>query len=202
VLTRVFGVLEGLHNAVIAVGTVTVPVLVVLAGPRGALIAVALWMPVVVLVVWRALVRADRSGVVHVRELQLLRGLPMFAPLPPPMIERLSARLDPVVVPDGAWVVRQGEPGDRYYIIDRGHVDILVDGRQVRTQGPGEGFGEIALIRDVARTASVRAHGETALYALDRDVFLAALAGYPEGRRAAERVSDDRLAMAVDDAGR
>ncbi len=193
-LARVFGVLEGMHMAMLAVGSVAVPILIGLAGARQGLIAAAVWLPAVVLVTWRALRRVDSVAVIHVRELQLLRGLPMFAPLAQPVIERLSAQLVPVVVDAGDWIIRQGEAGDRFYVIDRGEVEVLVDQAMVRVEGPGEGFGEIALLRDVPRTASVRARGDVALYALERGDFLAAIAGHPAGRRAADTVAAERLA--------
>jgi hypothetical protein len=197
-LARVFGVLEGMHMAMLAIGSIAVPLLIGMTGARLGLVAAAIWLPVVVLVAWRSLRRVDRAAVVHVRELELLRGLPMFAPLAPPIIERLSAQLLPLGAETGSWIIRQGEPGDRFYVIDRGEVEILVDGSPIRRQGPGEGFGEIALLRDVPRTASVRALGDVDLYALERVDFLAAVGGHPEGRRAAENIAADRMGASPD----
>lgn len=193
-LARVFGVLEGMHLALLALGSVAVPALLAVAGPTGGLLAAGLWLPAMALIGARALFRADGAAVVHVRELTLLRGLPMFAALPPHTIERLSASLVALRVADGTAVIRQGERGDRFYLIDEGQVEIRINEQLVRTEGPGEGFGEIALLRDVPRTASVVARGEVSLYALGRDVFLSAIAGHPEGRRATEGLVDERLA--------
>jgi hypothetical protein len=193
-LARVFGVLEGLHAAMIAIGSIAVPVLIGLTGPREGLIVAAILLPLVVIAGWRSLGRVERVAIVHVRELELLRGLSMFAPLAPPVIERLSAQLEPLDIAAGTWIIREGEVGDRFYLIDGGEVEISIGGSIVRVQGPGEGFGEIALLRDVPRTASVRARGDVALYALERGHFLAAIAGHPEGRRAADGVVDERLA--------
>jgi MFS family permease len=193
-LARVFGVLEGLHLGLIALGSVAVPALLGVVGPVGGFIAAGLWLPLVALMGWRALARADAAATVHVRELELLRGLAMFAYLPPPTIERLSSNLVPLHVPDGTQIVREGEAGDRFYIIDRGTVEVVIGGRHARLQGQGEGFGEIALLRNVPRTASVVARGEVGLFSLSRDVFLAAVAGHPEGRLATERLAEERLA--------
>lgn len=185
-LGRVFGILEGLHMGMLGLGSVAVPALVAISGPRQALVLAGLWIPLVLVVAWRALRAVDAAAVVHVRELELLRGVPMFAALAPPTIERLARRLVPVRLPAGSWVIRQGEVGDRYYVIDRGEVDVFVDDAHVRHQGPGSVFGEIALIRKVPRTASVRATTDLLLYALERDVFLAVVAGHPETRAGAE----------------
>ena len=191
---QAFGAVEAAYMGMIAVGSIAVPAIIALTGPRQALIVVGLWMPVVIALVWRALRRADAAAVVHVRELELLRGIRIFAPLPPPTIERLSARLVPVSVPAGEWVIRQGEAGDRYYIIDRGEAEVVIDGELLGAVNPGDGFGEIALVREVPRTASVRAKTDLGLFTLDRDVFLAAVAGHPESRTLAEDVVADRLA--------
>lgn len=192
-LGRVFGVLEGLHMGMLGLGSVAVPALVAISGPRQALVLAGLWIPLVLLVGWRALRAVDAAAVVHVRELELLRAVAMFAPLAPPTIERLARRLVPVRLAAGTWVIRQGEAGDRYYVIDRGEVDVFVDDAHVRHQGPGSAFGEIALIRNVPRTASVRATTDVSLYALERDVFLAVVAGHPESRARVESVVTSRL---------
>lgn len=192
-LGRVFGVLEGLHMAMLGLGSVAVPALVAISGPREALVLAGLWTPLVLVVAWRALRAVDAAAVVHIRELELLRAVPMFAPLSPPTIERLARRLVPVRVPAGSWVIREGEVGDRYYLVDRGEVDVFVDDTHVRHQGPGSAFGEIALIRKVPRTASVRAATDLLLYALEREVFLAVVAGHPESRAGAESLVASRL---------
>jgi MFS family permease len=191
---QAFGALEGAYMGMIAVGSIVAPAIIALAGPRQALLIVGLWLPIVVALSWRALRRVDAAGVVHVREVLLLRGIPMFAPLPPPTIERLASNLIPVAVPGGAWVVREGEPGDRYYVIDAGRADVFIGRRLMRSLGPGDAFGEIALIRDVPRTASVRATEELHLFALERELFLAALAGHPTSRTVAEAAAAERLA--------
>jgi Cyclic nucleotide-binding domain/Major Facilitator Superfamily len=195
-LARVFGVLEGLHMAMLGLGSVFVPILIGLTGPRQALVLAGLWIPAVLLLTWRALRAVDAAAVVHVRELALLRGIPLFAPLSPPMVERLSATLVPVFAPAGSWIIRQGESGDRYYIIDAGTAEVYVDGQPVRTEGPGDSFGEIALIRDIPRTASVRATSDLRLLALERGIFLAAVSGRPESRASADAVAAELLAKA------
>src|SRR5262245_40390944 len=192
-LSGVFGVLEGAYMGTIAIGAIAVPAIMALAGASATLIIVGLLLPFVVLVSWRSLRLADAAAVVHVRELELLRADPLFEPLAPPTIERLSANLVPLEAAAGAWIIREGEIGDRFYVVDDGEVEVSVDGAIVRRQGPGSSFGEIALLRDVPRTASVRAATDVRLLALERDVFLAAVTGHARSRTAADAVVAERL---------
>jgi CRP-like cAMP-binding protein len=122
--------------------------------------------------------------------------VPLFAPLPVASVENLSLRLNPVTLAAGDEIVRQGDAGERFFIVDRGSVEVLVDGEHVREEGPGGFFGEIALLRAVPRTATVRAIGETELLALDSDEFIAGVTGNPRAVNAADAVIDERIATA------
>ena len=192
-LGGIFGALEGLHDAMLATGSIAVPILIALVGVQPALVVTGLWLPVLVALAWPGLRAADDHSVVHVRELRLLRALPMFAALAPPTIERLSANLLSGRAAEGELIVREGEPGDRFYVIDSGVVEVEIDGRVVRVLGPGDGFGEIALIRNVPRTASVRAIEPVMLFSLARGVFLQAVTGHAEARSATDRIVSERL---------
>jgi hypothetical protein len=192
-LSAIFGALEGLHTLMLALGSIAVPALILVIGPRPALVVAGLWLPVVVVVSWRSLRAADDRSVVHVRELRVLRGLPMFEALPPPTIERLSSHLVPSRAGPGQLIIREGERGDRFFVVDEGVVEVEVNGRVIRRLGPGDGFGEIALVRDVPRTASIRAIEPVALFGLDRSVFLQAVTGHAEARSATDRIVRDRL---------
>ena len=86
------------------------------------------------------------------------------------------------LIPAGQAIVRQGEPGDRYYAIADGTVEVLRDDVVVNTLGRGEGFGEIALLHEVPRTATVRTVTETRLFAIEREPFLVALTGHAPTR--------------------
>jgi CRP-like cAMP-binding protein len=94
-------------------------------------------------------------------------------------------------------VFRQGDSGDRFYIVESGRCEIWIDGEKVAEVGPGGGFGEIALLRDVPRTATVKAVEETRLLALDRDDFIAAVTGHGPSREAADAMIGTRLASAA-----
>jgi MFS family permease len=192
-LSRVFGILEGLYMGAMAAGSALAALLVALLGIRGGLIAAGAILPVTALAVWARLTRIDADALIPARELELLRGEPMFAPLSPPVIERMAAAMISVEVPPGADVIRQGEPGDRFYILDEGEAKIFIDGTFVHRAGPGDSFGEIALLRDVPRTATVTAVTACRLLALERDVFIEAVTGHPVSSAAALAVVDERL---------
>jgi CRP-like cAMP-binding protein len=127
------------------------------------------------------------------RELALLHGIDLFAPLPAPTLESLARALIPVRLKAGEELFRQGDIGDRYYIVADGAVEIIVDGQVVRETGPGGYFGEIALLRDIPRTATVRAKSDVELLALDRDDFIAAVTGHAASAEAADSVIAARL---------
>ncbi|HYX89169.1 MAG TPA: cyclic nucleotide-binding domain-containing protein, partial [Gaiellaceae bacterium] len=133
----------------------------------------------------------------RLRELELLRGIPIFAPLAPPVLEHLASQVVPVHASAGEAIVRQGELGDRFYVVAGGEIEIAVDSGPPRVEGPGSYFGEIALLRDVPRTATVRARTDVELYALERDDFLAAVTGHAGSTEAADAVVRTRLGVAA-----
>ena len=193
VLSRVFGILEATFLGAFGLGSILVAVVITAGGPRLALAVAGLWLPVVAVLGWRGLRSLDRVSVVAIARLALLRRIPMFAPLSAPVIERLARQLVELRVPAGATVIRQGDAGDRFYVIEEGLVDFAIDGRAIRVGEPGEGFGEIALLRDVPRTATATARTDVRLLALDREDFLSAVTGYTPSRRVAEAVVAARL---------
>jgi MFS family permease len=193
VLARVFGVLESLLLLTIGLGAVVAPLLLNWLGTRGALIVAGLLLPLVVIPAWPWLNAIDRAAVVPVERLDLLGSNQIFAPLPTATIEQLADALEEIPASADEEIVRQGEPGDRFYLIKDGTLDVYIDGKLVQSLGPGDSFGEIALLRDVPRTATVKARTEAVLYALDRRQFLAAVTGFGPSLSAAEGVIGMRL---------
>jgi MFS family permease len=193
VLARVLGVLDGLVLAAIGLGGILAPGLVTLLGNRWSFVATGMLLPVLVAVAWPALRRLDQETIVPERELALLRAIPIFAPLDIPTVDHLAQQLGARMVQDGTVVISQGAVGDRFYLIDRGRVSVTADGRRVADLGPGDFFGEIALLRDVPRTATVTATEETRLLTLERDQFLAAVTGFALSHLEVDRVAVERL---------
>ena len=193
VLARVFGVLESIVTVFIGIGAIVASTLVDWFGVQTALVAIGLVCPVLAVASWRRLRSLDRSVDALDEDVGRLQRVPMFCPLPLPAIEQLVRGLEPVSVGAGHVVFEQGAVGDRYYVIKSGEADVVDDGRLVATLGPGEGFGEIALLRRMRRTATVVARSDLHLQALDSDRFLSVVLGYTPSARQAAAIVDDRL---------
>ena len=193
VLARVFGVLESLLIGTIGLGAIIAPLLIEGIGIRGALIATGAFLPVLAALFWRRLAEIDAEARAPGPELELLRAIQIFSPLGQSALERLTRRLERVEFEPGTEIIRQGDSGDRFYIVESGEVEVLHDGGRINTLGPGGYFGEIALLRDVPRTASVRALTDVAAFALEREDFLGAVTASPPSARAADAVVGARL---------
>ncbi|GGI45550.1 MFS family permease [Agromyces flavus] len=193
VLARIFGVLESLVAVFVGIGAVVASALVEWLGVQAALIAIGLVCPLLAAASWwrlRALDRTVGDLDVHV---SLLQQVPMLQALPLPSIEQLARGLEPVAYRAGVSVFDQGDVGDRFYVIESGEADVVGDGRVVAALGPGEGFGEIALLRRTRRTATVVATSDLRLQALTCDRFLPVVLGYTPSAQQAEIDMDDRL---------
>lgn len=193
-LGRVFGALEGLLIGGMAGGAAIMPFLVDWLGLRGALVVIALLALTPVLLLVRPVVALDQR-LVAPEALPLLRGLPMFAPLSPSRLDQLARQAVSVTVPAGSVVVSEGEESARFYVIESGSVEVTRDGLLLRHEGPGDFFGEIGLLRDVVRTATVTAADSTRLWAIDRQAFLDAVTGNTDATTATEDVVSRRLAF-------
>jgi hypothetical protein len=167
-----------------------VPPLIGAGGDTLAFAATGAILPVFVLVFMRRLLAIDSSATVPIVEISLLRSLAIFQRLPPPALEGLAHNLIPVESPAGSVIIREGDAGDRYYAIADGEVIVSVRGEEVARRRRGDGFGEIALLRDVPRTATVVAEQDTRLYALERDDFVIAVTGHAPTATAAEELME------------
>jgi len=193
VLSRVFGVLEGCTMLALVIGSVGAAVLIETSGVQTALVVVGAFLPVVILLSSGRLLSIDRSAEAPDAEiLRLLREIPFFAPLPAPAMERVMADLIATEAAAGDLLIREGDPGDRFYVIVEGEVAITRRGAHVSEQGPGAYVGEIALLRDVPRTATVMAKTPLRLLALEREPFLLAVTGHPVSHEAARAVATAR----------
>jgi MFS family permease len=190
-LTRVLGLVWGLAMGGVAIGSIAAPVVVRAIGPRPAFVFVGSILPLLALLTYRKLVAIDRT-VAPAPELELIDRVPMFAPLSIATKEQVAASLLPVSVPAGEVVIRAGDAGDRFYIVDHGELDIDAGGRHT-TAREADYFGEIALLHDVPRTATVKAAVDSELFALRRADFLSAVTGHSAARAAGEAIAETRL---------
>jgi MFS family permease len=191
-LSGVLGLIWGAAMGALALGSIATPVLVRELGARTGFVLVGVLLPALTIAGFRRM-RALDEFAAPTRQQLLVDEVPMFAPLSLAAKERLATKLLPVDVAAGATVVRAGDAGDRFYVIDSGAVRIALDGGE-KESGAGDYFGEIALLRDVPRTATVTATAATRLYALERADFLAAVSGHALAEAAADDVVDARLA--------
>jgi MFS family permease len=191
---RVFGALEGIVSLTFALGSLVAPLLVDWFGLQGALVSAGLLLPVLAALAAIPVGRADAAAVVPHEQVELLRGVPMFRPLGLTTIELLAGSMRRVGFADGESLMRQGEPGDDYVVLASGEAVVSRDGEALGRVTAGEGCGEIALLRDVPRTASVVADGPVDGYRLDRATFLAAVTGTSSSLALADRLVADRVA--------
>lgn len=190
-LTRVLGLVWGLAMGGVAIGSIAAPAIVRAIGPRPAFALVGSILPLLAVFTYRKLVEIDRT-VAPAPELELIDHVPMFSPLSIAMKEQVAASLLPLSVPAGEVVIRAGDAGDRFYIVADGELDIDANGRHT-TAHETDYFGEIALLRDVPRTATVKAAVDSKLYVLERADFLSAVTGHSAARAAGEAVAETRL---------
>jgi hypothetical protein len=191
-LGRVVGALWSARWAAMAIGSISASVIVALIGVEESLFALAALMPAFALIVWTRLRAYEVGAPVAEQHFSLLRENSIFSPLPVATLERLSRDLTPVTAVAGEEVITQGDQGDCFYLIEDGQVEVFENGNFRRNEGPGDGFGEIALLRDVPRTASVRATETTRLLRLGRDQFISAVTGHRRSQQQASTVVDSR----------
>jgi MFS family permease len=187
VLGRVLGVMQGILLGAIGIGAALAPLLIELVGARTTFAAIGAF-PLVVAALGYPMLRQIDASTPPPALVETVRGVEIFASLPLVALDRLAKALVEIRLPQGAVVIREGEPGDRFYIVDDGIVEV-----QGNTLGPGASFGEIALLRDVPRTATVTAASDVILYALDRAPFLEAVTGHEPASAAADAVIAQRL---------
>jgi predicted MFS family arabinose efflux permease len=197
VLARVFGALESLVALAVGLGSILTPLLIHFFGIQGALVAIGLLTPAVVALTWSHLIRVDAGLGAQADVIERLRKVTMLRPLPVSTIEHLARSVREESVMPGETVIEQGQVGESFYVIVAGEVEVRENGRLVRVLSDGDSFGEIALLRDVPRTTTVRARTPVALYVLARSQFVPTVSGYSASAAEAETVVETRLAASA-----
>ncbi|HEY8438639.1 MAG TPA: cyclic nucleotide-binding domain-containing protein [Candidatus Limnocylindrales bacterium] len=188
----VLSVLEGVIGAGLVSGSLLAPLLTWAFGARGALVVTSAILPIVAVVIFARIGRAREVATVDDELTGLLRRVPSFAELPMTAVERLAAGLVPVAAPAGSTLMTEGETGDTFIVLSSGEVEVSVGDRPIHRLGPGNGVGEIALVRRSPRTATVVALTDVTGYSVEACVFLAAVAG-PAAAAATERMAEANL---------
>lgn len=190
VLARVFAVQEGVALLGVAVGAALAPILVQTWGAAKAFIPLGMGVAVIVIASYLLLRRLDARAVLRPVEIALLRRVGFLAALPPYELERLARNAAWLDVAPGDDVVRQGESGHQFFVIDHGAFTVVRDGeRRPGLLESGEAFGELALLRSAPRNATVTAVTAARLLVVDAEDFLAAVTGGVDGARLADAVS-------------
>ena len=191
-LARVFAFKDAVAMGAWALGSIMVPIVIALADIRAALFVTGLLMPAIILLRLRPLLAVDSAATVPAVRIALLRSLRIFRALPVPELEGVARNAWDVSAAAGEVVVRQGEAGDTYFAIADGMVEVVKDDVAENTLQRGDGFGEIALIDDVPRTATVIALTDATLVAIAREPFLVAVTGHAPTRDTVRRVAPER----------
>jgi hypothetical protein len=196
-IAGLFSILEALMDSGLVLGAVLVRVAIAVGGLKAALFAPAIMALILVPGVWRQLRKIDSSATVPQVEIQLLRSISIFAALPAPSLEGVARDLEPLKVSQGTVVVKEGDPGDSYYAVAEGELAISRKGQFLQMVSRGDGFGEIALVRDVPRQATVTAATDASLYTLHKEPFVLAVTGHATtisavGAQIARHLGDDK----------
>ena len=192
-LAVVFGIAEAASMAGAAAGALAAGVLVAALGVVGAIAVAGVLLPVVALATLRTIGRSESAVPIPFHEIALLRRLPLFAPVPAPALEGAAAALVPATLAAGTTIIHEGDIGDRFYVIETGSVSVDQAGVVIARLGPGQAFGELALIRDIPRTASVVAVTDVRVLALERGAFMLAVTASPRAVTEAARIAARQL---------
>ena len=191
-LTAVFGLTEAFMMAGLAVGSVAAPLLVHLVGARTAFLVAGSFLPLVAVALAARLRRMDAASAVPADVVDLLRSVPALSFLPPRIVERMAMEATAVEGTAGDAVVTEGERGRHFYVIAGGELEVTRGSDVLRTLGPGDWFGELALLRDVPRTATVTSLGSSSLWSVEREAFLASVGATAATLKAVREHGDSR----------
>jgi len=192
-LSRIFGLLFGLAMGAVAIGSILIPPLIDSVGIRLAMLVTGVFLPLITVFAWRRLMAIDRRTPVRTAEIKLLQRVPVFASLSVAAFEYLARNVTTMAVPASTVLIRQGEAGDRFYVVATGRFDVARHGHHLATAGPGGFFGEMALLRDIPRQATVTAREDSTVYAFERRDFISAVTGHALSDQAASDLIEARL---------
>ena len=188
----VFSLFEGVAGLGLVTGSLLAPVLLAAYGTSGALAVTGAILPILALVIYAMIGREDKVTVVDEEVMRLVRRVDVFAELPLTAVERLASGMTPMTVAAGQALMREGEPGETFVIVASGEVEVSVGGERMARLGPGSGFGEIALLRQSPRTATVTALTDVTGYEVGAATFACAVSG-PASTAISEQIAASNL---------
>ena len=192
-LGRVLGVHEGLAAAALASGSLLVAGLFASAGPVTTFVVLGLVLPIACASSWSRIRKLERTTPPRLEEIGLLKKVPMFSRLSPLVLETLAGGMNTVILDNRTTVIREGDPGDSLYLVAEGEFTVEKDGKELARLGRGDVFGEIALLYDVPRTATVCSVGFGRLYTLGATEFLTSMGATGDAKKVAMGLADQRL---------
>lgn len=176
VIARVFGILDSLAVTGILLGSLAAPLLVTVVGLKGTLVTVGLGLPALVLIASPTVRRLDQRSAERMDALagdvELLARARVFAGAPRQSLEAIASAMSREQVPTGQVVVREGDPSDAFYVIESGRLEVLTGDAVVNVMTDGDHFGEIGLVENIPRTATVRTATDATLVKIDGRLFL------------------------------
>ena len=187
VIVCAFALIESMRDLGMAFSALIVPLLIGFGGPEAAFLGMACFALVAVLATARRIRRIDSEASIPVVEMGTLRNMEIFSTLPAAPLETLAREGHYVTVPAATAIISEGEEGHSYYAITEGAVRVTKGEREIRRLASGDGFGEIALLYPVRRTATVIATSQTTVLSIGREAFLTAMRAHPATSAAAER---------------
>ena len=190
---HVFALVEALQMMMLAIGVAIVPLAVHLFGAHWTPAAVGMFLVLLAAALGMRVVYIDRHARVPVTEMAVLRSTSLFGALPGPALETVAREAQRVEIPAGDVIVQQGDPGVEYFAVISGRLAVAIDSTDRRELGPGDDFGEVALIRDVPRSATVRAITDAVLLVVDRQTFLTAVTGHATTLNRASSIATEHL---------
>ncbi|HET7902061.1 MAG TPA: MFS transporter [Candidatus Nanopelagicales bacterium] len=193
ILTRVFAVQESTAFLATAFGAALAPLLLRRFDVAQAFVPMGVGAAVLGLACLLLIRHLDERAVLHPAEVALLRRVSFLDVLPPYDLERLAARATWRHVDPGTVIVRQGDPGYEFFMVGDGELAVTIDGLERPHLEAGSGFGEIALLHSVPRTATVTALTEATLLVVRSEDFLAAVTGSEDGQALARDVAAAQL---------
>jgi MFS family permease len=186
----VLGAVGGLIGLGYAAGGVLASLLVERTDIRVALVVAGAILPIVALLLWSRASRLDDEYVIPEAQLDVLRGLPIFAPLSLAALEHVAAGLTETRHAAATNIISEGDPGEAFFVVIDGTAEVIERGQHQADLGPSASFGEIALIRGTPTPATVRATTDVRAYRLPSAHFLSAVTGHPHSATGDQVITD------------